>query len=404
MLTGRTFTLAPPPAVVFGAGASRDLAPHVLATGHQRAFVVADPGVVAAGLLSPITESLVAAGIEVEVFSDVDPNPTDRNVAAGLEALRAFGDAAVVLVGGGSAMDCGKYLALAAPNGTEGLAHCFHTAADDDGNFDFSTLATAVVPERDGYPTVAVPTTSGTASETNGGDLITDTTDGRKLTFNSDTVKPRTVVLDPELTVGLPPVPTATCGMDALTHAIECFVSQAANPFADGLALRTIETVTEWLPRVMDDPADLEGRSQMIVAAHLAGVAFSSGPLLGLVHATGHPLSARLHVAHGQTLSTMLPHVMAFNLDVCEDRYARVARAMGADTPGQPPREAALAAIEAVRALSARVGTDKTITELGGTADDIDQLTMDALGDLIILTTPRYPSKAEVRELYLAAL
>lgn len=396
-LSDRQITIAPHPSVVAGPGVSASLADHVAATGLRRAFLVADRGVVGAGLVEPLTGTLDAAGIEHTTFSDVDPNPTDTNVAAGLDALAAFGEAAVVLVGGGSAMDCGKYLALAAANGAGPTDLAFHVRLGANDRIDLGSLAQPRTTERDGYPTLAIPTTSGTASETNGAGLITDTTAGRKLTFSHPSVRPQAVLLDPTLTVGLPAVPTATSGMDALVHAIECLSSTRATPYADGLALQTIRMVGEWLPRVVDDPSDLEARARMQLASHLAGVAFSSGPLLGLVHATGHPVSARLHQPHGQTLATMLPHVMRFNMEVVADRYALVAEALCAGRDAD-------ASIPAVEALSARVGTAKSLAELGADADVITTMVDDALSDLIILTTRRHPTRHEVHNLYTAAL
>jgi alcohol dehydrogenase len=396
MLSSSTFTLTPGPTTVFGLGTSLQLHRH-LPGGTENAFVVTDPGVVDAGLVGPIVDALVAAGVRCDVFDGVEPNPTDLNVDAGLKQLRAFGDAVVVLVGGGSAMDCGKCIAIAGPNEGRGIDYAFAVGLGQDDRIDFSTLASARRPERAPYPTVAIPTTSGTASETNGGGLITDTESQRKLTFSSDAVKPGAVLLDPGLTVGLPPGATASCGMDALTHAIEAFTSQRANAFADALALRAIELVRVWLPRAVEHGDDLEARANMLVASHLSGLAFSSGPLLGLVHATGHPLSARFHAAHGQTLATMLPHVMRFNREVCAERYARVGTALG--TEADPD-----AAIAAVEAISAEVGTDASLADLGCTVDHLDELTQDALSDLIILTTPRYPTRTELRSLYASAL
>lgn len=392
----RTITVDAHPQVVFGPGVATSLAEHVRALGHERAFLVADPTVVEVGLVGPVSAALDAAGIDHAVFSDVDPNPTDRNVDAGVEALRSFGDAVVVLMGGGSAMDCGKYVSLAAANGGGGTDFAFHVGLDGDA-IDFATLAPSRVAERDGYPTIAIPTTSGTASETNGGGLITDTAAGRKLTFSHPSLRPRTVLLDPTLTLGLPAVPTATCGMDALTHSIECLTSTGATPYADGLALQAITLLGRWLPRAYDEPTDLEARAQVQWASHLAGIAFSSGPLLGLVHAMGHPVSARLHQAHGQTLATLLPAVMEFNLDACAERYGWVGTALGVDDdPG--------AAIEAVRALSERVGTARTLGDLGGTSELIGVLAEDALADLMILTTPRPASRSEIEELYTTVL
>lgn len=390
------FTITPGATTVFGSGSSLQLAQH-LPPGTERVFVVADPGVVAAGLVGPIVDALGAAGVENRVFSGVDPNPTDRNVDAGVEDLRAFGDATVVLVGGGSAMDCGKCIAIAGPNEGRGIEYALHVGLGEGDLIDMSTLGLARLPERTPYPTVAIPTTSGTASETNGGGLITDSESHRKLTFNNDAVKPAAILLDPALTIGLPATATAACGMDALTHAIEAFTSQGANAYADAFALRAIELVGNWLPRAVSQGDDLDARAHMLWASHLAGLAFSAGPLLGLVHATGHPVSARFNAAHGQTLATMLPHVMHFNREICLERYGRVGQALGAAADVD-------AAIAAVEALSRKVGTAKGLAELGCTEGDLDALTQDALSDLIILTTPRYPSRAEVRALYSAAL
>ncbi len=396
MLSTSPFALTPSATTEFGPGTSLQVAQH-LPPGTERAFVVADPGVVAAGLVGPIVEALEASGLSCQVFDGVDPNPTDRNVDAGVEQLRAFGDAVVVLIGGGSAMDCGKCIAIAGPNDGRGIEYALNVGLGEGDVIDFTTLASARQPERSPYRTIAIPTTSGTASETNGGGLITDTESHRKLTFNHDEVKPIAVILDPSLTLGLPAVATATCGMDALTHAIESFTSQRANAYADALALRAIELVRLWLPTAVSQGADLEARAQMLWAAHIAGLAFSSGTLLGLVHATGHPISARFNAPHGQTLATMLPHVMRFNRQVCAERYSRIGVALGA---GADPD----AAIAAVIELSSKVGTAKNLAELGCGEDDLDALTQDALSDLIIMTTPRYPTRDEVRELYSTAL
>lgn len=393
-----TFTLEPMPTTTVGEGSVTEVAQHVRAHG-SRAFVVSDPGVRAAGVLNSVIDALTKDGLEWSAFDDVDPNPTDTNVAAGVESLRGFGaeDTVMVLVGGGSVMDCGKYIAMAAPSGIDDSSLAFSPELDDADRIDFATLAPPARASAPCVPTVAVPTTSGTASETNGGGLITRSEDHRKLTFSHPDVRPRAVVLDPVLTVGLPPGATAVCGMDVLTHAIEAYTSTAANPYADGLALHAIRLTGRWLPQAVADGSDIEARASMQIASHLAGRAFSSGPLLGLVHATGHPVSGTFGAAHGQTLATMLPHVMQFNIEAVADRYAEVGAALGA---ARDP----LAAIEAVKTLSATVGTDRRLSDLGATATDIEALTTDALRDLIILNTPRYPSREEVHALYELAL
>lgn len=390
--------------VELGPGVSLGLPAHVTALGHSRAFIVADPGVVAAGIAEPIVEALRAEGIEVGIFSGVDPNPTDVNVDAGVEALRSFGDGAVILLGGGSAMDAGKAIALSAVNEGSALDYMFQPELAGDA-IDFATLLPARFPTAEAPAVIAIPTTSGTASETNQYAVITDSAADRKLLLDAGSVRPCRVLLDPSLTLKLPVVPTATTGMDALTHSIEAFTSSNPNPFSDAVALGAIEVVARWLPVVVEDGSDLEARSQMMLAAHMAGVAFSNGPALGLVHAMGHPLSARLHAAHGQTLATMLPHVMRFNSGNCAQRYARIGLAMGiGEVVGMAPEQGAAAAIDAVERLSAAVGTALTITGLGGDPSMIDDLTTDALRDLVILTTIRMPTRSEVVHLYQQAL
>lgn len=398
----RMFNLAALSETVSGPGVAASLPQHVLKRG-QKAFIVTDHGVRGAGIVAPIVENLEKAGVKTFVFDEVSPNPTDVNVAAGVAALNRFGvdGTVVVFIGGGSVMDCGKYIALAAPNGVDNLNLAFAPNLDANDRIDFGTLAPKAQASKPGLPTIAIPTTSGTASETNGGGLITDTLTNpqvhRKLTFSNPTVAPVAILLDPTLTVGMPARGTAACGMDVLTHAIECYTSAGSNPYADALALHAIRLTGQWLPKAVANGSDLEARAQMQVASHLAGRAFSSGPLLGLVHATGHPISGQLHQAHGQTLATMLPHVMRYNRDVVAERYADVGEALGSEHDPE-------AGIAAVEKLSATVGTNKRLRELGATSDNIADLTQDALRDLIILNTAKYPTRGDIHELYARAL
>ncbi|MEY4400525.1 MAG: hypothetical protein RL072_390 [Actinomycetota bacterium] len=398
----RAFNLTSMTETVSGPGVAASLPQHVLKLG-KKAFIVTDQGVRGAGIVAPIVDVLEKASVQTHVFDQVSPNPTDVNVAAGVAALNRFGleGTVVVFIGGGSVMDCGKYIALAAPNGVDNLNLAFAPNLDANDRIDFGTLAPKAQASKPGLPTIAIPTTSGTASETNGGGLITDTLTNpkvhRKLTFSNPTVAPAVILLDPTLTVGMPSRGTAACGMDVLTHAIECYTSANSNPYADALALHAIRLTGQWLPKVVANGSDLEARAQMQIASHLAGRAFSSGPLLGLVHATGHPISGQLHQAHGQTLATMLPHVMRFNRDVVARRYADIGEALGSEHDPE-------AGIAAVEKLSATVGTNKRLRELGATSDHINDLTQDALRDLIILNTPKYPTRGDVHELYARAL
>lgn len=367
------------PRIVFGRGEAAKLSQHVALTGKRSALIVTDKGLVEAGLIKTVADGLTAAGIKALVFAGVEPNPSDANVEAGAEALRGLGDAAIVAVGGGSSMDAAKAIGLMGPN--EGTVN----------DFGFGCK-----PKHEGAPLVAVPTTAGTGSETNMFAVITDRAQHRKIYVGHPSIQPKVAVLDPDLTLGLPPYPTATCGFDVLTHAIEAYTSLIASPYTDAVALETIRMAAKWLPEVFKDGRNIEARAQMLMASCMAAIAFNVTGL-GVCHGTGHPLSARLGSAHGQTLATMLPHVMRFNRSVCGEKYALVATALGVEASA----DAAIAEVEAIRA---RVGIKKTIKELGGDASLIDALSDDAMADLTTRTNARKVERADAKALYEAAL
>ena len=384
MLSQMTFPILSLPQMHFGLDVSLNLAAHVKALGRGKALIVTDAGLMASGAIAHVLEKLRADGIAFEVFDGVEANPTDRNAAAGAERLRALGDAVLVAIGGGSAMDCGKAIALLAPNG--------------------GTVAQlqAAPPKHPGVPVIAVPTTSGTGSETNHAGVITNTELGRKTVLMDLSVRPAVALLDPRLTLGLPKYPTATCGFDVLTHAVEAFTSVRCTPYSDAIALGAIRIVARHLRAVVADGSDLEGRSQMLLASSMAAAAFLvSG--LGSTHGTGHALSARLHAAHGQTLATMLPHVMAYNMPVRAAKYAEVAQALGVASATASEQQNAHAAIDAVVALRAAIGIERSIRALGGTDDLLPVLVADALADRANLANPRPQDAASFEALYRAA-
>ncbi len=386
MLSDKVFEIQPGVRASFGNGSVGKLGRRIKALGKTSAFIVTDSGVARAGVIDRIRRAFDSDGISVELFDGIQANPTVKNVEAGAGKLRASVDAVVVAVGGGSVLDAAKAIALLAPNGGS-----------------VSDFPVGCKPKKPGHTVVAVPTTSGTGSETNMFGVVTDPKLGRKVLVAHPSVLPAAVVLDPELTRELPRVPTATCGIDALTHSIEAFTSNRSNPFADSLALRAIAMVASYLPTAVEDGKNLEARSQMLLAAHIAGLAFSSSGL-GICHAMGHPLSARLDVPHGQSLATLLPHVMRFNLNVCEVKYAQVAIALGVADPGAENSENAQRALTAVEELSARVGTARSGKELGVKVELIPTLVDDAMADLLMMGTPRFPEPRDVRQLYEAAL
>jgi alcohol dehydrogenase len=379
LLSNENFTVRPLPTIVFNRGAAKQINNHVQALGKNAVLIVTDKNLAASGMLDPILESLRTANLSVEVFDGVEPNPTDLNVEAGAEKLKTLGDAVVVPIGGGSSMDCGKSIALLASNPG--------TVEEMQGSQPTPAAA----------PVIAVPTTAGTGSETNSACVITNTRLGRKTYVMHPSITPVFSVLDPDLTVGLPTYPTATCGFDVLTHALEAFVSVGANAYSDTIALEAIRKVAGNIRKVVADGKEIEARSQMLLGSAMAAQAFNVTGL-GSAHGTGHAISARLNAAHGQTLATMLPHVMEYNMSVREEKYAEVARIL---MPSGPANGAG--AIDAVVQLRSDIGIDRSITDLGGEGDLLSVLLEDAMADPVNMTNPRPVDQAGFETMYSAA-
>lgn len=379
MLSNEEFVVNPLPTIVFSRGASQQLSNHIQALGKSSALIVTDANLAKSGALDGVLDALRAANLRIEVFDGVEPNPTDQNVEAGAEKLRELGDACVIPIGGGSSMDCGKSVALLAANG--GTVE----------ELQSSNPANATA------PVIAVPTTAGTGSETNSACVITNTRLGRKTYVMHPSITPAFAVLDPELTIGLPTYPTATCGYDVLTHAVEAFVSVRSSAYSDAIALEAIGKVANHLRNAVQDGSDIEARSQMLLGSAMAAQAFNvSG--LGSVHGTGHAISARLNAAHGQTLATMLPHVMEYNMPEREEKYAQVARILAPNGPAT-----GTGAIDAAIQLRSDIGIDKSISDLGGTDDLLPVLVEDATADPVNFTNPRPVDPAALEKMYSAA-
>ncbi len=374
--------------VRFGVGAIEVLPELVAAAGNaggKRAFIVTDPGVLGSGVIDRVRTVLAAAGIEVGVYAEVEPNPGTASILRGSAALAAFGipQTVIVPVGGGSSMDSAKAISLHAVNGGDVLALGYH-------------LEDAVP----GGPLIAVPTTAGTGAETNTYGVITDEAAGRKSYVGHPSLLPVWTVLDPALTVGLPPAATAATGVDAMTHALESLLSRNPNPFAEALALQVIRTVHEWLPRAVADGTDLEARSQLLMASHLAGIGQASGTGVGLVHALGHAIGTRGRLAHGTALAVVLPEVLAFYADEAglRDReMALVGVALRAASPTEDPATGAIAAIGALRGFLADLGQRPTLRSLGFDETSLDVVAQDAIDDAAIKNSPRLPSLAQAR-------
>jgi alcohol dehydrogenase len=394
--------LTPMPAAHFGAGTIGELPGLVRGTGSSAAIIVTDPALAGTPVVARARNVLAAGGVTAAVFAGVRPNPSTDDVAAGADAVAGLaaeagrmagvgqmagaGRVAVVAVGGGSAIDAAKGIALAAVNPQRGR--------DLDYRSDFA---------RPALPIVAVPTTAGTGAETNAFAVVTDPATRRKFYVGHASSRPAAAILDPDLTAGLPPAATAATGMDALTHALESCMSSRANPWSDGIALQVIRMIAAHLPRAVADGADLEARSQMLLAAHLAGVGMASTGL-GLCHAIGHSLGGRFGIAHGVALTMVLPGVLRFNLPACEERLAAVAFALGAGDTARAAGWNADAAIDAVAALADTIGMTHRLPDFGITAADFDGIAADALDDEVLANTPRPPAGADIRAILTGAL
>ena len=253
-----------------------------------------------------------------------------------------------------------------------------------------------------GLPVVAVPTTAGTGAETNTYGVITDEVAGRKAYVGHPSVRPIATVLDPELTLGLPPDATAATGVDAMTHSLESLLSRNPNPFAEAMALQVIRTAAAWLPIAVTDGSNIEARSQMLMASHLAGLGQASGTGVGAVHAIGHAIGTRGRLPHGTALATVLPEVLRSYLGVRERELALVAVAMSLASPLDPPAEAARAAIGGLDAFLRRVGQRRTLRELGLGPELESVVVADAVDDAAIANSPRIPSADEIAAILVA--
>lgn len=366
--------IPPRPEMVLGDDAVDDLPEFVRRLGEDAAFVVTDRGLVDAGVAGRVARALESSGLRCAVHDDVGANPSVADVLAGSDALRSFGRAAIVAVGGGSPIDAAKAMALHAANGgpLEALAY---GAAD---------LAPAP-------PLIAVPTTAGTGTETNGFAVIDDPAARRKRYVGHASALPRFAVLDPVLSTSAPQRVTAACGIDVLAHAVESIQARSGNPYSAALACEAVRAVWGHLPRVVDDGHDLEGRAAMLLAAHLAALAFASTGL-GTAHAIAHALSARHGTPHGVALAAVLPSVAALNLREREAASDRAAAAAGLAGGG---RELAAA----LTALCERAGLHPRLRELGVEPGDLGPLADAALSDVVVRNAPRVPSRGELVEL-----
>jgi alcohol dehydrogenase len=377
------FVFSTPTRVVFGEGAAAEAGLEMSALGGRRPLLVTDAGVRAAGLAEGVLKALgkSCAG----VFDQVPQDTGVHVVEAAAEAARAAGADGVISLGGGSVLDTGKGLALLLTEGG-----CL---ADYQG-FQMLTRRQAFH--------VAIPTTAGTGSEATFVAVIKDHQARAKILLFDTHLAPDVAILDPRLLASLPPRLTAFTGMDALTHAVESVHSLQAGPLSDALALHAVRLIAGSLPACVERGGDLEARGRMLAAATLAGQAFTNA-MVCVVHALAHTLGARLGVPHGLANAILLPFGMEYNLESCPGRYALVAEALGARPAGAGEEQAARAAVQAVRGLSARIGLPGRLREAGVPREALPEIAEASLSDGSIVYNPRPADAASLTELLEAA-
>ena len=371
---------------MIGAGCLADAVNVVRGKGFRRALVVTDKPLNRLGVVDHVVGLLHEAGIEASVFDGTKPNPTIGNVEEGLAMLQADHCDFVISLGGGSPHDCAKGIALCATNGGR--------IADYEG------VDRSAQPQ---LPLVAINTTAGTASEMTRFCIITDEARHVKMAIVDRHVTPVLSVNDAALMAGMPKGLTAATGMDALTHAVEAYVSTAATPITDACAIKAIELIGDNLRQAVADGADMQAREQMAYAQFLAGMAFNNASL-GYVHAMAHQPGALLNKPHGVCNAILLPHGCAFNLIACPQKFADVAVAMGVNTDGLSTMEAGEKGIEAIRKLSKDVGIPAGLGEIGVQESDIERLADNAIKDLCCFFNPRKIKLEDLKRIFKEAL
>ena len=361
--------------VVFGVNSVNDTGSEVDYLKCSRAFIVTDKGVKEAGLVEKVEKALGSR--LVGMFDECPQDSGYHIVAQAAEMAREAGADCLVSVGGGSVIDTAKGMAILLKEGGDLHDYCGYQ------------LLT-----RPQTPHIAIPTTAGTGSEVTYFFVIKDWERNQKIEYGDDYIIPNTAILDPVMTRSLPPMLTATTGMDALTHAIEAIHATPREPISDTMAFGAIRLMMEYLPRCVENGDDLFARGQQQIAATMAGIAFGNAQV-GLVHGIAHTVGAICGVPHGLANSILLPHVMEYNLDESAEYYAFVAEAMGVKEKGMSDEEAAEAAINAVWELTRRMGVPQRLSEVGVTEDVLPQLADKTLEDGSCVFNPKMIFDAE---------
>ena len=374
-----------PPTVITGIGAAEQTGEQAKRLDARTALVVTDIGIVKLGYADELVNQLQRVGIGASIFSDVTPDPTLQNVSDGLKQYRDGGCDLIISIGGGSAIDCGKAIAVKLTNDGE-LA-------------DFMGVDKIPNP---GAPLIAIPTTGGTGSECTKVTVITDSDRNVKVMLSSPCLMARVAIVDPLLSLTTPQHLTSAVGVDALTHAIEAYISKRAQPITDALALKAIGMISGSLRQAWADGENIKARTEMMIAASIAGMAFSNSSV-ALVHGMSRPIGAYFHVHHGLSNAVLLLDVMEYSVVGAPERFAHIAQAMGEQIDGLSPMHQADAAIISVKRLVNDLRMPR-LGEIGIDRDEFeaatDQMALDALASGSPANNPRQPTKEEIVALY----
>ena len=385
-LADQTYGFYIPTVSLMGVGCSKEAGEQAKALGATKLLIVTDAGLAKMGVADTIKGYIEAAGLKAVIFDGAEPNPTDTNVHDGVKAYKDNKCDGIVTLGGGSSHDCGKGVGMVIGNG---------------GNIrDFEGVNKSTKPMP---PFLAINTTAGTASEMTRFCIITNTETHVKMAIVDWRCTPNIAINDPVLMVGKPPALTAATGMDALTHAVEAYVSTIATPITDACAIKAIELVAQYLSPAVANGENLEARDKMAYAEYLAGMAFNNASL-GYVHSMAHQLGGFYNLPHGVCNAILLPAVSQYNLIACPQRFADIAVAMGENISGLSIAEAAEKAISAIRRLSASIGIPTGLKALNVKEEDLKVMAENAKKDACQFTNPRKATLEQVIEIFKAAM
>ena len=369
-----------------GAGAIKEIATEVKGRGFKKAFVCSDPDLIKFGVTKKVTDVLDNADIDYEIYSEIKPNPTIENVQTGVASFKASGADCIIAIGGGSSMDTAKAIGIIIKN---------------PDFADVRSLEGVAPTTNKCVPIIAVPTTAGTAAEVTINYVITDTEKNRKMVCVDPKDIPVVAVVDPDMMSSMPKGLTAATGMDALTHAIEGYITAGAWELSDMFHLKAIEIISNSLRGAVENTP--EGREGMALGQYVAGMGFSNVGL-GIVHSMAHPLGALYDTPHGVANAIILPTVMEYNAPATGEKYRNIAKAMGVDgVDSMTLDEARKAAVNAVKKLSKDVGIPENLKDIVK-PEDVDFLAQSAYDDACRPGNPRETSVEEIKELYLTLM